>query len=137
MSDLTDIFGPVIHSYTRAQGIADGVLHDVTTAARGAGFTTPVALTAAVYADCVAWTPKDEARKGGTGQGESGRLWDVLWMAGLAARRARDTDRTEFELVRVPREGRGLKPRKVVLTLHIGPGDAGEPVITIMQPGED
>jgi hypothetical protein len=42
-----------------------------------------------------------------------------------------------YTLHRVPVEGRGRLPRPVQLALHIGPGDAGEPVITIMQPSED
>ena len=33
-------------------------------------------------------------------------------------------------------EYRGIRARSVTLAMHIGPGDAGEPVITIMQPDE-
>lgn len=42
---LEDIFGPVIHSYTRSQAIDDGVLVDVTATAQEAGFKVPTALT--------------------------------------------------------------------------------------------
>jgi len=45
----------VIDSYTRAQAIEDGVLIDVSNAAKEAGFRIPIALTTAVWADCVAW----------------------------------------------------------------------------------
>jgi hypothetical protein len=124
----------VIHQYTRAQAIEDGVLVDVTETARQMGFTVPVALTAGVYADCVAWTDQDSDRQ--VPQDEAGRLHDVLWMAYLAAWRARDVNQVTFELLRVPRGGRARTPRKVRLQLRIGPGDAGEPVITIMMPGE-
>lgn len=127
-------WGELVHSYTRSQAIADGVLIDVSTMAREAGFRIAVALTAEVWADCVEWTDADSARQ--VGQGEAGRLWDVLWLAHLAARRAQ-SDRVTFELFRVPRGGRGQRPRRTTLQLHIGPGDDAEPVITILAPGED
>lgn len=126
----------VIHSYTRAQALADGVLVDVTATAREAGFRISVALTRAVWADCVEWTEADEARKATT-QDEAGRLWDVVWMAHLAARTAGNVERCTFDLYRVPREGRGNQPRRVSLAMQVGPGDNAEPVITIMQPNED
>ena len=44
----------VIFSYTRAQAIADGVLIDATELAKEAGFRIPVAVTAGVWAECVA-----------------------------------------------------------------------------------
>lgn len=126
----------LISVYTRADALADGELIDVTTTAREAGFRLPVALTRAVWADCVEWSDADSARKA-CPQDQAGRLWDVLWMASLAARRARECSRVRFALVRVPREGRGVRPRHVELEMHIGPGDDGAAVLTIMQPGED
>ena len=44
-------------------------------------------------------------------------------------------DRLVHELVVVPLGER--QPKRGPLVLHIGPGDAGEPVTTIMVPGED
>lgn len=124
----------LVHRYTRAQAIADGLLIDVSTMAKEAGFRIAVALTAHVWADCVEWTDADSIRQ--VTQDEAGRLWDVLWMANIAARRAQ-SDRVIFELFRVPRGGRGQRPRRTTLQMHIGPGDEAEPVITIMALGED
>ena len=39
----------VVYSYSRAQAIADGVLVDITDAARVAGFKVPTVLTATLY----------------------------------------------------------------------------------------
>ncbi|MGW9402311.1 DUF6573 family protein, partial [Streptomyces sp. NPDC055642] len=75
------VFGPPIHTYTRAQALADGVLVDAGPLAQEAGFRWPVALTQAAHAEAVAWNPEHEA-----GQDETGRLWDVLWLATIAAR---------------------------------------------------
>lgn len=125
---------PIIHSYTRADAIADGVLIDVTNEAREAGFKVSVALTAEVWNDCVKWTADDSKRQ--VLQDENGRLWDVLWMAFVAARRAQG-DRISFQLYRVPRGGRGCRPRLATLQLQIGPGDGLEPVITVLLPGQD
>lgn len=142
MDEMEKFFGEVIHTYSRAEAIADGVLVDVEALAPGvaaeAGFKAPVALTEGVFEDCVDWSDADDARKRtGTGQDVKGRLWDVLYMAMVAARRNPGTDRVTFTMVRVPRAGRGLQPRKVQLVLHLGPGDTPEPVFTIMKPGED
>lgn len=128
----------IIHSYSRAQAIEDGVLVDVTEVATEAGFKIPVAMTREVFEDCVAWTEADDKRKPEyLGQSDAGRLWDLVWMASMAARRNRDRDRVTFQVLRIPREGRGLLPRLTTLHLHVGPGDTAAPVITIMQPGQD
>ena len=44
----------IIYVYTRAEAIEDKVLIDVSELARKVGFECPVAITSAVYADCVA-----------------------------------------------------------------------------------
>ena len=133
---MTDFFGPVIHAYTRAQAIEDGTLVDVSETAKEAGFNIPVALTRAVWEDCVAWNDDDNKRQ--TYQDESGRLWDVLYMLFFAIKSGRsNSDVKLYQLRRVPRGGRGHMAREVTLKSHIGPGDDGEPVITIMLPYED
>jgi hypothetical protein len=119
----------LIHSYTRAQALADGVLVDVSTVAREAGFRFPVALTRAVWEKCVT------VPLGVVCQDESGRLGDVLWMLSLAARRA-SGDRVDFAL-HVRNSNRRGTPPLVRLKALCGPGDAGEPVITVMLPEED
>ena len=124
----------LIYAYTRANAIADGTLVDVTELAHEAGFRVPVAITAAAWSDCVAWSAADTLRQ--TSQDEAGRLWDVLWMASIAARRAIG-ERCLFQFYRVPRGGRVTLPRPTTLNLHIGPGDSGEPVVTVLMPHED
>ena len=64
----------VIFTYTRAQALDAGVLVDVTETAKDARFTVPVALTSAVWTDCVQWDEDTRARKPIL-QDESGRLW--------------------------------------------------------------
>ncbi len=135
---LIDFFGEPISTYTRTQALADGVLVEVDPQlAREAGFVVPVALTAEVYEDCVAWNEDDDVRKG-TCQDQTGRLWDVLYLARHAARHAANQTGqvARFQLYRIPRQGRDRQPRRVDLLIHLGPGDHGEPVITISHPGE-
>jgi hypothetical protein len=62
----------LIHAYTRADALRDGVLIDVSAVAREAGIRYPVALTRTVYERCLRVPP------GVPCQDESGRLWDVL-----------------------------------------------------------
>ena len=124
-TELTEIFGEPISIYTRAQGIEDGVLVDVTETAREAGFKWPVALTSALFAVI-------------EHQGDfAGRLWDVLWMATLAARRPlrpseHDREYKLYQLI-LPYHRQKMTTVKMVS----GPGDHGEPVITLMLPNED
>lgn len=132
----SSLFGEVIYAYTRAQAVADGVLVDVSQTAREAGFRWPVAMTRTAWEDCVAWSEDDSRRQ--VHQDESGRLWDVLWMGMNAIRRSLGAaSQTLYQLYRVPRDGECNEAQLVTLKLVAGPGDAGEPVITIMLPQED
>ncbi|MGW2291209.1 DUF6573 family protein [Streptomyces phaeochromogenes] len=129
--------GGIIHAYTRAQALADGVLVAADAElAREAGFRVPVALTSAVWEGCVAWNDGDSERQ--VPQDERGRLWDVLFMSRAAVRRGGgDGGQVTVSLRRVPRDGRTQQARAVQLVCAIGPGDEGKPVITIMQSDED
>ena len=46
-------------------------------------------------------------------------------------------DRLTFQLYRVPRDGKSTEASLTRLKLIVGPGDQGEPVITIGLPEED
>ena len=131
----------LIHRYTRAQALEDGVLVDVSETAKDAGFRVPVAVTQTAWADCVHWIEEDSARI--VHQDESGRLWDVLWMAYVAARVNQNKSELLYRLTLTRTEGRetvkgyrNVLVRDLVLKLHIGPGDDGEMVFTIMLPQE-
>lgn len=122
----------IVAQYTRAQAIEDGVLVDVSSVAKEAGFGYPVALTRG------AWELAVNVPEGLEGiQDEAGRLWDVLsvlrWCIKTAPGQLAD--------IRFPvkvRVGRGERSiRTVNLKGTCGPGDRGEPVITIMLPSED
>ena len=118
----------VIHSYSRAQALEDGVLVDVSETAREAGLKFPVALTRAVW-DCYCEVPEGVAC-----QDVQGRLWDIIWMCRHAISRSRGGAELPFKLYVRNTNG---KPRPVHLKALCGPGDGGEPVITVMLPGED
>ena len=129
-------FGNVISTYTRAQAIEDGVLIDPGDIVKEAGIVWPVALTAEAWADCVAWTDADSEHQ--VYQDQSGRLWDVIYMASHAIRTCkRQTNALSFQLYRVPRDGKSTESALAALKLIVGPGDAGEPVITMLLPHED
>jgi hypothetical protein len=120
----------LIHSYSRADALRDGVLIDVSATAREAGVRWPVALTAAVWGRCVAIPP------GVACQDEAGRLWDVLTMLRLAAGRSGGGSEVRFAVHVRDDNGEGTPPL-VRLKAVCGPGDDGEPVITVMLPDED
>ena len=129
-------FGNVISTYSRAQAIADGVLTDPGAIAKEAGIVWPIAITAGAWADCVAWTEADSERQ--VYQDQAGRLWDVIYMASHAIRTCkRQTNELQLQVYRVPRDGKSTEPELVTLKMIAGPGDAGEPVITVLLPHED
>ena len=93
-------------------------------------------MTAAAWEDSVAWSESDSNRQ--THQDQSGRLWDVLFMAAYAARaNAEAATELRFELYRVPRDGHSTEAELTTLKLVVGPGDEAEPVMTILRPQED
>ncbi len=128
---MTELFGDVIHSYSRAQAIEDGVLVDVTETASEAGFRFPVALTRAVF-DAYVTIPA-----GVRLQDEAGRLWDILSMGRFAIQRSRTGGTDLLFGVHVRNDNRDRTPPLRTLKLVCGPGDTAEPVITIMMRDED
>ena len=58
---VTELFGEVISTYSRAQAIEDGVLVDAGDMARQAGFRFHIAITPAAWSDCVVWTDADSS----------------------------------------------------------------------------
>lgn len=122
----------VISRYTRAQGLADGVLVDMTEWASAksgfiGGFAVPVAMTSHLWNDIDKKVRLQDTR---------GRAHDVLWMASLAVRGGQkrgiigqNGGRVLFDvLLQVGRK------RKQRLAVDLGGGDSGEPVVTIGYP---
>ena len=117
----------IIYAYTREQAIEDGVLRDISTLAREAGFRVPVAVTHAVWTRCI------EVPAAVPWQDTNGRAWDILMVLRVAA--VVTTNSQVAFKVAVQNECEKLED--VELKALIGPGDHGEPVITVMFPEED
>jgi hypothetical protein len=127
---------PVIFSYTRKQALEDGVLVDLTAWARETGFKYEVACTAAVWHDYI--VPPAKMRP--WGQSERGRAHDVLIMLLFAIRRRKTPAPTEGPDILFYEVLFQQDPEKTVtakLKAHCGPGDDGEPVLTILLEHED
>jgi hypothetical protein len=114
---------PVIYAYTREQAIEDGVLIDVTETARQL-FKIPVAVTSAL------WALIEKPTKY---QDTMGRLWDVLWMAHMAAKGLSDNQDTLYYKLSLTDGRKKIQTLKMVCD----GGDDGEPVLTIMLSDED
>jgi hypothetical protein len=67
----------------------------------------------------------------------AGRPWDVLWLLAGAVRRAPSGTDTIAIDVHVRDANRPGVPPPVTLKAMCGPGDPGEPVVTILRPDED
>lgn len=127
----------IIFTYTRAQAIADGVLHDVTNTAKDCGFRIPVAVTDTIWQRWVNVDHKPELLE--VGQSTEARLRDLLVVLHLRIRQLPKDARTErlTFTVRFLMNPGGETVEDAVLTADCGPGDEGEPVITVLLPDFD
>jgi len=123
----------VVSRYTRAEAIDDGLLvdlmqGDLEAVVRGS-FRFPMACTSAVFLSCIALTPAAEK----AGCDIVGRLSDILWMArNSVSHRSGSVSLFQAYVVRDRR-----RPTLTTLKMVVGPGDDGEPVLTLMFPDED
>lgn len=124
----------VIHHYSRADALEDGVLVDVSDMGQEAGFKAPVAVTSAV------WSLIENIPPSKKFQDVQGRLWDVLIMAWsshkvwMRSQKEEPDLPVEKEYALILYHGRR---KYATLKWHLGYGDEGEFVITIMLPEED
>ena len=133
---ISDMFGEPISVYSRADALRDGVLVEVPAdIRREAGILYPVAVTDHL------WSYIDPGNlEEMPGQSVDGRLWDLLWMFIQAAGRSRGESRIKYRVIFQKNVGRyGLPPfcETVTVIAVCGPGDNGEPVITLMLPEDD
>jgi hypothetical protein len=130
----TNIFegAEIIHSYSRAQAIEDGVLVDLSALAPevcGQFYKFPIACTAAV------WGVIDSAIKNEKYNNDlNGVIHDLLFMSIKMCKELDPTTR-RFAVIINGADHPHNKP--YAFNAVCGPGDDAEPVITIMFPGED
>ena len=140
--DLND--WKIIASYTRAEAVADGVQVPVSAEiTKEAGIKYPVFFTRGVY-DKYVVVPHGMAH-----QNEDGRLWDILFMFALQARKTGSAELKFQFCSQLPDAGNWTRYekicegnrllREVTLKAVIGPLDLDDPspAITIMFPDED
>ena len=121
----------LIYAFTRTMALESGVLIDVTAQAREAGFKLHTVVTDNLFHSYI--TPP--AGLEGEGQSIEGRLHDIFFVLLAAIRSAKAaTDYVEIEVLFLMEPGRKEKVKVVAV---VGPGDEGEPVLTIMLPGDD
>lgn len=126
---LTEIFGEVIHKYTRAQAIDDGFIIDCTEIAKSSGFKVPVGLTRQSWEYCIEYRGRlDEKAKSRI---EHTRLIGLMTHTFIEVRKQRDASDVEFFYNLTPDNPQREKGTMIKLNVNIGPGDDLEPVLTI------
>ena len=104
---------------------------DVTKTAQEAGIKFPMFITRAVFDDYVAVPPEV------TGQDESGRLWDLVWMTRFAILRARQgVDRIPVAFY-VRNDNQAARLVKLIAVCSALDMDDPQPALTLMMPDED
>ena len=121
----------ILHTYSRRDAIDDGILIDVTDTAKETGFRIPVAVTAAV------WSAYVTVPDGVEGQGERGRLWDVIMMLRFAIRYGKGSRSIIRYRLHVRNDNCVGEPPLVELKAVCGPNEDGTPCVTVMLPEED
>jgi hypothetical protein len=114
---------------TNSRAIEEGMLVDVTGAAKRAGIKFSVAVTAAVWSQCV--TVPEDAQ----GQDEQSRLWDMLETLRHAITKDRRKSAEPLAFQLMVRNG-GQQAQPVMLKAQWGSADDTEPVVTVMLPNE-
>jgi len=140
--DLND--WKIIASYTRMEAVADGIQVPISPdIAKEAGIKFPVFLTRRVY-DKYVLVPFEMPD-----QSEEGRLWDILYMFSISARKCPGAELKFGFCCQLPDKGDWTKYekvcegnrllREVTLRAEIGPLDLDDPspAITILFPDED
>lgn len=131
---ISEMFGEPISVYSRDDALRDGVLiaADPETC-REAGILWPVAVTDHL------WSYIDPGNlEEMPGQSISGRLWDLLWMFTTSAKMSRGESRIKFRVSFQMKTGRTRPRVETIMIIGVcGPGDEGEPVITLMLPEDD
>lgn len=95
-----------------------------------------VVLSAAAWADCVAWSDADSRTQ--VTQDEATRVWNVLYCAACALRCSEPpTFEGEFEVPRVPRDSVSVTAKTARLVYRISSDDRNESVMMIYLPIED
>ena len=129
VNELNEFFGEVISCYGRKQALEDGVLVDLNQfiPISESGYKYPVDCTIAVWRiiESAVNNPKYV-------NDYKGIVWDILQMSRNCPTKKWPTG-CLFQVVII-----GAGP-KMIFTFKIecGPGDQGEPVLTIMMPEED
>lgn len=120
----------VIYSYTQKMAIEDGVLIPVDPEiCQEAGIKIPVIIGNRLWYE---WINVPEGLEGI--QDLEGRLWDTLYMFTFAVKRKRITGTTGKYTVIYTDENQ--KQVEIEILAVCGPGDNGEPTITLMLPEE-
>jgi len=142
INNMKEVFGKFVSEYTRFQAIEDGILIDVSDAAKETGITLPTAVTNTVWNDYIV---VPEEMKGF--QDERGRLHDLLWMlyCAIKSKEIRGSQGFYKLIVAIPENNKwqsnekryGKDQRLVTLKSVCGPDDDGKAAITIMKPDQD
>jgi hypothetical protein len=144
-TELAEIFGDIISTYTREEAIMDGVLVDpevhMPGMAKESGFVFPIAFTSSVWNDYI--LPDSELIR--EGQSLDGRLWDTLHMLRYAIKQASKNESDIPFSVWYSLTGDEAQynsdgertPVEISLKAVCGPADDGSPCLTIMLPSED
>lgn len=129
-SALIEFYGEPVSVYTRSQAIDDGYLIDLTETARGMGFKVPVAITSDAFVRCVHLEKEDAKVLGVTESQRVARLLRVLLFK-IRNTMSGSENRCSFELTFQAVNSDRVVEDRAMIESTIGPGDDGEPVITI------
>ena len=124
----------IIYSYTRNQALADGVLIDLNQVIpiHESGFKYPIACTSTV------WAIISEAVNNKKYFNDiKGVVWDIMWMLKCQILKGNSTNEVCFQVIITGTEEKKDADNLYTFKSLCHPGDAGEPVITVMLPDED
>lgn len=132
---MSEVFGEMIYSYSRADALRDGVLIQADPQlCKEVGIRWPVAITDHLWGYVDPGYLEDLP-----GQSVTGRMWDLLWMFRTSISRRDGGERIFFKVIFLMKRDPHVQPRQETISVLAvcGPGDDDEPVITLMLPEDD
>lgn len=121
----------IISQYTREQALEDGVLYDLSKWGKEMGIKYPIACTSTLYG----YINPPSNLEGVEGQSLDWRAYDTVFMLAMAIQgqgnKGKDTLFFSVAYLNNNEEYDEVKIKAIC-----GPGDQGEPVITLMLPDE-
>ena len=133
---------PVYKDYNihnRAEALKDGALIDVSSYAKLLGISHPVAVTKAVFANCIKWTQDENAedKERDMHQDEKDRLWNILFALDWILNKSDADQVVSFDIHVLPDDGFSYAALRIKIKVVVSGDEQSDRFIIMMLHNEN